>query len=298
MRTTTAAFNTEKAKTQNRPIELLDLFFGSQTADDANTLHFAIHDENVSFYSMGGVLKTYTAIGVQRSDVSNVMENEARQTTLELANVNKQFQSFFFQNADFMRDKRVVLRHLFKDAMSAAGDALVILDATINTVRITEKACQLELSGVIGQLQFKTGRYLDRLCSLNFAGTLCAAGTTAATLLQEVTDTVAAGSSKTAIRVTTTAVADKYYALGVLEYVGAANAGIIRKIIKWTQSTKEAVLDFALPNNPVTGESVKLRRDCDKTINECKGRYTEVHATLGNSANDHGFPTVVDSINP
>lgn len=297
-RTTTAAFNTERDKKQNHPIELLDLFFGSQTVDDASTLHYAIHDADVGFFNIDGAAKTYTAIGVRRSDVSNVIENEARQTTLEIDNINRAFQAFFFQNADFMRDKRVLLRHVFQGATAALADAITILDGVISTVRITERVCQIELAGVIGQLQFHTGRHIDRLCPLNFVSALCAAGVTVATLTQEATDTVAAGSTKTAVRLTTNTKADKYYAIGTLEFTSGQNVGYLRKVIKWTLATKQADLDFALPFTPTIGDAVKIKRDCDKTFNECKNRYTEVHATLGNTANFHGFNTVVQTINP
>ncbi len=298
MRTTTAAFNTERDKKQNHPIELLDLFFGSQTVDDVSTLHYAIHDEDVSFFNIDGGAKTYTAIGVRRSDVSNVMDNEARQTTLEIDNIKRDFQSFFFQNADFMRDKRVLLRHVFQGATGALGDAIVILDGAISTVRITQKVCQFELAGVIGQLQFQTGRQLDRLCPLNFVSALCAAGVTVATLTQEATDTVAAGSTKTAVRLATVTRPDKYYAIGTIEFTSGQNSGYLRKVIKWTSSTKQADLDFGLPFTPTVGDSVKIKRDCDKTFKECRDRYTEIDPVTGNTANFHGFPSVVQTINP
>lgn len=298
MRTTTAAFDTEKNKAQSAPIELLDLFFGSQTADDASTLHYAITDQPVAFFNIDGAAKSYTPIGVRRSGVSNVMENEQRQATLEIDNLNRAFQVFFFQNADFMRDKRVLLRHVFADALGAAANAVVILDGTIAAVRITEKICQIELAGAVGQLQFRTGRNIDRLCPLNFAESLCAAGVSAATLLQELTDTVAAGSTKTSIKLATVNKPDKYYAVGEIEFTSGQNNGYLRKVIKWTQSTKEAVPDFGLPFTPAVGDGVKIRRDCDKTFNECKNRYTEIDAVNGNTANFAGFPTVVQSVNP
>jgi hypothetical protein len=297
-RTTTAAFNTERDNKQNRPIELLDIFFGSQTADDASTLHYAIWDEPVDFFNIDAVSKTYTPIGVRRSGATNVMDNEQRQMTLEIDNINRAFQALFFQNADFMRDKRVVLRHVFKDALAAAANAVVILDGLIASVRITERICQMELAGVIGQMQFQTGRVIDRLCPLNFAAGLCAAGTTAATLLQEATDTVTGSSTKSALFFSTINKADKYFAVGTVEGVTGQNAGLIRKVIKWTSSTKKADLDFVLPFTPANGDQFKIRRDCDKTILECTARYVEVHATNGNKANFAGFPSVVNSVNP
>jgi len=297
MRTTTAAFDTEAAKKQNRPIELLDLFFGSQTADDASTLHYAIWDDFVSFYSVDGVAKTYTPIGVRRSEVTNVMDNEQRTVTLEIDNVNRAFQAIFFQNADFMRDKRVVLRHVFQDALGAAANAIVVIDGLVSSIRITEKICQMDIAGTIGQLQFKTGRYLDRICPLNFAQGLCAFGVSAATLLQAQTDTVAAGSTATTVKLATVNKADKYYAVGTLLFNSGQNIGYMRKVITWTQSTKAAVLDFALPFIPTVGDSVTISRDCDKSFTECKTRYTEIDATNGNTPNFHGFPTVVQTVN-
>ena len=289
----------ELAKKQNKPIELLDLFFGSQTSDDVSTLHYAIGtDMPLDFYNVDGALKTYSPIGVRRTEVTNVMDTETRTLTLEIDNINRAFQSLFFQGADFMRDKRVMLRHIDLDATGAAANAVIILDAAIASVRITEKVCQVDLAGAIGNLQFQTGRVLDRLCPLVFAGAICAAGVSAATLLQAATDTVAAGSTKTSVGLATVNKPDKYYAIGMLVFNSGQNIGVIRKVIKWTQSAKTAVLDFGLPFTPQVGDSVTIKRDCDKTLHECKTRYTEIDATVGNTANFHGFPTVVDSVNP
>jgi len=294
-----ATLDTELAKHQNQPIELLDLFFGSQVNDDASTLHYAMGtDAPIDFFNVDGVTKTYTPLPVSRSEVTNVLDTETRTLTLQMANINRTFQAFFFQGADFMRDKRILLRHVDRNALSAAGDAVIILDGTIASVRITEKVCQLELAGAIGNLTFQTGRKIDRLCPLTFAGSLCAAGVSAATLKQEQTDTVAAGSTKTAIKLSTVNNADRYYAIGELEFASGQNVGQMRKVISWTQNTKTAVVDFGFTSTPQIGDAVKIRRGCDKTFNECKTRYTEVDAVNGNAANFHGFPTVVDSVNP
>ncbi len=298
-RTVASPLNTELAKHQNKPIELLDLFFGSQSNDDASTLHYAIGtDVPVSFFNIDGNAKTYTPIPVSRSEVSNVLDTETRTLTLQIENINRAFQAFFFQGADFMRDKRVMLRHVDLNALGAAANAVIILDATIGSVRITERVCQIDLAGAIGNLNFETGRRLDRLCPLTFAGTICASGVSAATLKQELTDTVASGSTKTSVKLTSTNKPDKYYAIGELEFTSGQNIGQIRKVITWTSSTKTAVLDFGLPYTPIAGDAVKIRRGCDKTFNECKNRYTEIDTVNGNTANFHGFPTVVDSVNP
>lgn len=298
-RTTSSALNTQLAKKQNKPIELLDIFFGSQTADDASTLHYAIGtDAPISFYNIDGVLKTYNPINVQRGEISNVMDTETRVLTLQIVNIEREYQTYFFQGSDFMRDKRIMLRHIDLDATGAAADAVVLLDATIATVRITELVCQIELAGAVGNLNFQTGRRIDRLCPLNFAGSLCAAGVSAATLLQAETDDVTGASTKTSLVFTTINKANKYYAIGTVVGVTGQNAGYVRKIITWTQGTKTAVLDFALPFTPANGDQFTVKRDCDKTFDECKGRYTEIDATIGNAANFHGFNTVVETVNP
>ena len=298
-RAASSALNTELAKKQNKPIELLDIFFGSQISDDASTLHYALGtDAPIPFFNVDGASKIYTPLPVSRSEVTNVLDTEMRALTLQMENINRAFQAFFFQGADFMRDKRILLRHIDLSALAAAGDAVIILDGTIASVRITEKVCQLELAGAIGNLNFQTGRKLDRLCPLTFAGSLCAAGVSAAALKQEQTDTVAAGSTKTSIKLSTVNNADKYYAIGELEFTSGQNIGQIRKVITWTQSTKTAVVDFGFTYTPQVGDAINIRRGCDKTFNECKNRYTEIDAANGNTANFHGFPTVVDSVNP
>lgn len=297
MRTISSGLATELAKHSQYPIELVDLFFGSQLVDDSSTLHYAIHDVPVGFFNLDGAAKTYTPIGLRRSGVTNIIENEQRQVSLALDNLNRTFQAFFFQNADFMRDKRIVLRHVDGNALGNAANAVVVMDGTVSVVRITERACELELGGSLGGLSFKPGWPLDRICSLEFAETICARGVSAATLLQEQTDTLASGSTKTAVRLASVTRPDRYYALGTISFLTGQNAGAMRKIIKWTQSTKQADLDFGLPYTPTVGDSVTIRRDCDKTINECRSRYTEINPVSGNEANFHGFPTVTQSIN-
>ena len=297
-RPTSSSFDTEVAKKQLRPVELLDIFFGIQTADDANTLHFAIHDAPVTFFNTDGGAQIYTPIGVRRSEMSNVMDNEQRKVTLEIDNIDRTFQAFFFQNADFMRDKRVVLRTVLLDALAAAADAVRTIDGTIDTITITERICQIDFHGAIGNLTFRTGWPLDRICPYNFVSTLCAQGVTVQDLLQKTADTAASGSTKTTIKAATLGQPDGFWAVGTIKFTSGVNNGITRKVIKWTQSSKDILLDFGLPDTPGVGDGFDISRDCDKTFKECKERYTEVDATKGNSDNFGGFQTVVHSINP
>jgi len=297
-RTTTSAFNTELAKKGLQPIELLDLFFGSQTADDASTLHFAIHDQAFSFFNIDGVATTYTPIGVRRSEITNVMDNEQRQATLEIDNINRQFQTFFFQNADFMRDKRVILRTILVGATGAAADAVRLIDGMIDVVTITERLCQIELHGVIGGLMFRTGWIMDRICPYRFAGAFCAQSVSAATLLQSQADTAASGSTKSSIKATSLNRLDDYYNIGTIKFTAGQNKGLMRKVIDWTLSTKIILPDVAFPYDPAVGDAFTIARDCDKTFSQCKNRYTEIDAVNGNAANFGGFDTLVRTINP
>lgn len=301
-RTVSSSLNTELQKRQNQPIELIDLYLDDAGTDHANALHYAIRDQNVSFFDLGGAARTYNAIGARRGEVPNPIELESRSVVYEINNVNRDFQAFFFKNSDYMRDKRFVVRHIDAAALGSINDAVVIIDGLISTAKITEKVFQIEVAGIVGTLMFSTGRHLDRLCPLIFAGALCTQGVTPSLLHQETADTAASGSTAAIIKAATLAQANGYWASaghpGIIEFTTGPLAGMRRELSDWVQATKELKLKFSFPQAPNVGDSFKVKRDCNKTVDECKTRYTEVDAINGNTANFHGFPTVVQTVNP
>ncbi len=299
-RTTTSQFDTKSQAAQNKPVEIVDFFLGSQVADDAKTLHYGMYDRLVDFYDIDGNAQTYSAGRLNRSQVTHNTGLRQDSVTIQFGNVNNRFQTYFWQHPGYMLDKRFLIRQLFTDLVSSATHAVTIIDGVVDHIFIGRKICQMRVISKWGYVGFKSGVAIDRICPISvFANSRCGQGVSPITLLtQETTDNVDVGSTTTVVKVKTMAQADDYWNIGKLEFTSGANDGYVRKIIDWVQSTKSFTLDFSLPVAPAEDDTLKALRDCDRTLKMCQERYTEVHATNGNMANFRGKNTVARTINP
>lgn len=300
MRTRTSEFDTKSEAAQNKPVELIDFYLGAQDTDDGETQHLAIYDRNIDFYNLDGGAQTYKAEDIKRSPVTHNMELRRDSVTLQIDNLDDAFTTLFWQSSRHLQDKRLVVRQVFADLLTDASHAVTIIDGIVDTVNINERICRMVVASYLGFVGFKTGVALDRICPISiFGSSRCAQDVSPATdLTQETTDDVDAGSTTTVIKVKTLNQADDFWNIGKFEFTSGANDGIVRKVIDWAQSTKEFTLDFPLPAAPAEDDTIKVLRDCDRTLKMCKERFTEVHATLGNSANFRGYNTVTTTINP
>lgn len=299
MRTTTSQFDAKAQAAQNKPVEIVDFFLGSQTADDAKTQHYGMYDRQVEFFDIDGNAQTYSPGRLSRSQVSHNEGLRQDSVTLEFDNVDDRFQTFFWQHPGYMLDKRFLIRQIFADLVGAATHAITIIDGVVDHVFIGKKICQIQIVSKWGYAGFRSGAAIDRVCPISvFANARCAQGVSPATLLtQETTDNVGAGSTTSAVKVKTMAQADDYWNIGKLECTSGANDGYVRKITDWAQSTKTFTLDFPLPNVPAEDDTVKIKRDCNRTLDMCRTRFTEVGAN-GNAANFRGKNTVARTLNP
>lgn len=302
MRITTSEFDTKSEAAQNKPVEIMDLFLGSQVADDADTLHYALYDTAVEFYDIDGNAQTYPASRISRSRITHNMEMRRDSCTIQADDVDDEFRALFWQNARHLQDKRLIFRQLFTDLVSDVTHSVTIFDGIVDVPRLIEKGmiAQLVVVSFLGFVGFKSGVPLDRICPISvFADSRCGQGVSPITkLTQEATDNVDAGSTTTAIKVKTLAQADDFWNIGRMEFTSGANDGLVRKIIGWVQSTKTFTLDFPLPAAPAEDDTVKVLRDCDRTLKMCQERYTEVDASNGNMANFRGYNTVPTTVNP
>lgn len=90
--------------------------------------------------------------------------------------------------------------------------------------------------------------------------------------------TVGPGSTSSAIK----AAFGSQYALGVIKFTSGANVGVSRTV-KSADGTTISVIS-PLPSPPVTGDTFRIYRGCNKTTTACN--------SFGNIANFRGFPTV------
>ena len=299
-RATTSEFDTKSQAAQCKPVEIVDFFLGSQVADDANTKHYGMYDMLVDFYDIDGNAQTYSPGRLSRSQVTQNAGLRQNSVTIQFDNVDDRFQTYFWQHPGFMLDKRLQIRQLFADLTTAATHAVIIMDGVVDHVFIGENVCQIKVVSKTGYSAFRSGVAIDRVCPISvFANSRCAQGVSPVTLLtQETTDNVDAGSTASVVKVKTMAQADDYWNIGKLECTSGANDGYVRKITDWVQSTKSFTLDFPLPNVPAEDDTVKVLRDCNRTLDMCKTRFTEVDASNGNMANFRGKNTVARSLNP
>lgn len=298
-KTTTASYDAKAQAAQNKPVEIVDFFLGSQTADDADTKHYGMYDKTIEFFDIDGNAQTYSPGRLSRGQVAHNAGLRQSSVTLQFGNVDNRFQTFFWQHPGFMLDKRLLIRQLFADLLSAATHMTTILDGIVDHVFIGEDICQIRVVSKTGYTGFRSGVAVDRVCPISvFANSRCAQGVTVTDLTQETTDNVDAGSTTSVVKVKTMAQADDYWNIGKIEFTSGANDGYVRKITDWVQSTKSFTLDYPLPNVPAEDDTVKVLRDCNRTLDMCKTRFTEVDASLGNSANFRGKNTVARSLNP
>ena len=298
-KTTTASFDTKAQAAQNKPVELVDFFLGSQTVDDADTKHYAIYDKSIEFFDIDGNAQTYSAGRLSRGQVSHNAGLRQSSVTIQFGNVDSRFQTFFWQHPGFLLDKRFLIRQIFSDLVSDTTHSVTILDGIVDHVFIGEDICQIKVVSKTGYTGFRSGQAIDRVCPISvFANARCAQGVTVTDLTQETTDQVDAGSTTSVVKVKTMAQADDFWNIGKIEFTSGANDGYVRNITDWVQSTKSFTLSYPLPNVPADGDTMKALRDCNRTLDMCKTRYTEVDASLGNSANFRGKNTVARSLNP
>ena len=298
-KTTTASFDAKSQAAQNKPVEIVDFFLGSQTVDDADTKHYAIYDKSIDFFDIDGNAQTYNAGRLSRGQVSHNAGLRQSSVTIQFGNIDNRFQTFFWQHQGFLQDKRFKIRQFFTDLVSDTTHSVTILDGIVDHVFIGEDICQIRVVSNAGYTGFRSGVAIDRVCPISvFANARCAQGVTASDLTQETTDNVDAGSTASVVKVKTMAQADDYWNIGQIEFTSGANDGYVRNILDWEQSTKSFTLAWPLPAAPAEDDTMKALRDCNRTLDMCKTRFTEVDASLGNSANFRGKNTVARSLNP
>lgn len=271
-----------KNQVMHKPVEIYDIYLGSQTEEDSNTLHYVNFYSSIKFFSyLGQTAQTYTPLGVQRSSIKKTSKGEIERVGFKLDNVNKAMGSFA-ANHNF-RTKRIVVRLVFRDHLTSPLDTKVVFDGFIQAIVFEQKVMSATCTPKIGSLGFETGWRYQLSCNARFGDAYCKIDKSIAA--NKVVGSATSGSTTTVIDTVNLTQIDDYWNYGTITFTSGDNTGLSRKVIDFDNSTKKATLDYALDNAVASGDNFIAYRGCDKTLESCENIYS-------NEDNFHGFHTI------
>lgn len=271
-----------KNQLQNKPVEIHDIYLGSQTLEDSNTLHFIHFYFPITFFTyIGHVQQQYTPLGVSRTAVKRNAKGEIERVNYQIDNVNKAMGAY--AAAHDCRNKRIVTRLIFRDHLSSYLDAKVVFDGFIQNVVFEQKKMSASCVPVIGSLSFETGWPYQIECNAKFGDAYCKVNKELAA--NKVTGSATGGTSTTVIDTVNLTQADDYWNYGTITFTSGNNDGSSRKILDFDSATDKLTLDYALDNAVQVGDAFVVYRGCDKTLAMCTTLYS-------NTDNYHGFHTI------
>lgn len=283
----TEQFKDEAAKDQNRPIELYDIYLGSQDVCDEQTYHFCTTNKRISFFDLDGEEENYLPLRIKREAMPSSNQLEVEMFAGEFDNTDLAWSSWV-STVD-LRAKRVVVRKVFLDLLDDPTQAKIIFDGIINGVaEISEASVKINVRSKLKSLSIQPGALQGLYCIHIFGDELCAFNIAAT---RSSGQTVDAGSSVNEIIDAARAEADDYWNDGVILFTSGQNAGERRKIVDFISAEHRIVMDFSLFYVPAEGDQYTIERGCDKSLTVCTGRF-------GNQANFLGFPFIPQLINP
>ena len=271
-----------KNQLQHKPVEIHDIYLGSQTSEDSNTLHYVNFYFPLYFFTyLGHTSQVYSPLGISRSAIKKGSQGEIERVGYQLDNVNKTM-SEFAASHDF-RNKRIVTRLIFRDHLSSYLDAKIVFDGFIQNLVFSRKQMSASCTPVIGSLGFETGWPYQIACNARFGDAYCQINKEAAE--NKVTGTVTDGTTTTVIDTINLIQADDYWNWGTITFTSGNNNGSSRKILDFDAATDALTLDYALDTAATAGDEYVVYRGCDKTLNSCDTIFS-------NTINYHGFHTI------
>ena len=271
-----------KNQFQHKPVEIHDVYLGSQVIEDSNTLHFVNFYFPITFFTyIGHSSQEYTPLGVSRTAAKKTASGEIERITYRIDNVNKAMGNYAAAH-DF-RNKRVVTRLIFRDHLSSYLDTKVVFDGYIQNISFPKRSMIASCVPIIGSLSFETGWPYQIECNARFGDAYCKINKEAAE--NKVTGTATGGTTTTLIDTNNLTQANDYWNWGIVTFTSGNNNGSSRKILDFDAATDTATFDYALDNAVAIGDTYTIYRGCDKTLNICDVTYS-------NTANYHGFHTI------
>ena len=281
-RRTTANFGIGASGDIIRPIELFDIYL------DNSIIRLASFNQNVNFFGVdSGDAQTYTAFPIWREPKKSSSDMAIDHVSVKAQNVDLAMSNYISSN-DF-RGRRMVIRKVFGNYLSASGDAVVIMDGLMDRPIIDEESVQVEVTNrSLGTLRNEAPRrWYQLLCNWKFAGTECATVIGTSALYDLKSGTVGAGSTTTHILDTnrtegTGKTGNGYWVNGEFKITNGTYSGVKRTVTLSANGWMD--LDFAYAGS-VVGATYEIKRGCDKTLYRCSGDFS-------NQANYGGFPTI------
>ena len=261
-----------------RPIDLYEVYLGSQTAVDDDTLFFVACPERINFFDTEGTPQTFLPLGLNRSSVKHNIDLAVDYFNVSFDNVDRAM-SALIAETDF-RNKRVVLRTIFLDDYGSNDDAILVFDGIMDKPTITETSFVVQVVSRLN-LKNKTGRLYQLMCPWKFGGTRCTFNRTTT----KSTGIVTSGATTSIIVDTSRTEANNYWKHGNIEITSGPLIGTKRRVTGYSFDSKQISLDIVLDSVPTAGVTYDIYRGCDKTLDWCKD-------TLSNQDNFGGFHTL------
>jgi len=281
--TTTDAFDRNKDALETRPINFYDIFMGSQTVTDANTIHLVGYYKNTSFFNYPeGHPQVYTAIAISRGICNKEATTKVHSLSIQIDNVNKAM-SAWAADKDFI-GKRIVVRQGFRDLLDDASNVKIIWDGVIEQISFPPKKMIASVISKFGSLNYKTGRLYRIPCPWRFGGTHC--GVNRSAVANKTSGVATGGTTTTIIDTVFLTQADDYWNYGYVEFLGGGPLQGVKRLVKdFDNGTNTLTLYYALPAAVTVGTKFSVYRGCDKTLNSCQSTYV-------NEGNYGGFHTI------
>lgn len=271
-----------KNQVQHKPVEIHDIYLGSQTAEDSNTLHFINFYLAKTFFTyLGHVSQSYTPLAINRTAIKKTSRGEIERVSYRIDNINKAMSAYATVH-DF-RNKRVVTRLIFRGNLTSYLDCKIIFDGFIQAISFEQKSMSATCVPVLGSLKIETGWPYQIQCNAHFGDEFCTVNKN--TTANKLTGTATGGSTTTLIDAVKLNQVNDYWNWGIVIFTSGLNNGDSRKIIDFDQITNKVTLDYALDNAILAGDTYTIYRGCDKTLNMCDTTY-------GNTVNYHGHHAI------
>lgn len=267
---------------QHKPIEIHDIYLGSQTAEDDNTLHIVGFYRSINFFTyIGHTAQEYTPLGLNRSGIKKTTKNEIERITYRVDNVNKAM-GYYAANKDF-RNKRIVTRLIFRDNIETYNDCKVVFDGYLQSVLFNKNSMSGSAVPRLGSLDIETGWEYEIKCNATFGDLYCQIDKNAPE--NKIASTATGGSLYTLTDTIGLVQADDYWKHGRVTMTSGENIGQSRKVISFNATTHQVVFDYAFDGYIVAGDTFIIQRGCDKSLTTCINSFA-------NGANYHGYHSI------
>lgn len=272
--------------TNIKPVEIYDFYLGSQTEEDAYTLHFVNYYWPINFFTyLGQSAQQYIALGIERGGFVQSSQGEISKATLAADDTNGGL-TYYASRYKF-RDKRIVIRLAFRDNLDNVNNAKLLFDGKITSIAFEQKEKKRKITITanpkLGSLRYKTGWPYSIKCNCQFGDQFCKQDLNSD--LNSVTGFIESATTLTITDTTKLVQASDYWNIGYIEFLSGPNVGETRGIFDFDGVTNTLTLDYELAYTPQTGNLYKVTRGCDKTIETCENTYE-------NTENFHGFHTI------